>query len=55
MEGLVLDGSEDMSSRVAKGKAEVVGMDAGGIVGFGVGRGKCSSLADSIYFQWCMK
>lgn len=36
-------------------KAEVVGTDAGSIVGFGVGKRKRSSLADFIYFQHCMR
>lgn len=42
------DGNEDISSRVRKEKAEVVGTNAGGIVDFGVGKRKCSSSADFI-------
>ena len=34
--GVGFDGNEDISSRVRKEKAGVVGVDAGGTVGFGV-------------------
>lgn len=53
--GVDLDGSEHSSSRVRKEKAKVVGIDAGGIVHLAVGKIKCSSLAEVLSFQCCMK
>lgn len=46
--GVGFDGNEDISSRVRKEKAGVVGVDAGGTVGFGVWKRKCSSPGDFI-------